>query len=127
MLSDYGTPSEMTIDCGDVQHSRLSRSVMSPAAIVAFSDQRKSFNPKRRAGRNVQIIVAVVLALCIGLYFWVDSRYPALVKKWHSGTAIKVKGAISFDALLPVDPQSPTLTRIEHTTVNWIWTNRIGM
>jgi uncharacterized membrane protein YraQ (UPF0718 family) len=50
-----------------------------------------------------------------------------LFKKFHSGPAIKVSGAISFDALLPVDNNAPLLTRIARTTVNWVWTNRIGM
>jgi uncharacterized membrane protein YraQ (UPF0718 family) len=80
-----------------------------------------------RGGLRAQIIVAVVLALGIGSYFWVDSRYPALLKKMHSGKAIKVAGAISFDALLPVTPEMPALARIARTTVNWTWTNRVGM
>jgi hypothetical protein len=82
---------------------------------------------KTGVARPAQIIFAVVLVLSLGFYFWVDSRYPSLVKKLHSGTAIKVRGSISFDELLPVDPKAPVLTRIERTTVNWIWTNRIGM
>jgi len=69
----------------------------------------------------------MVLALGIGSYFWIDSRYPALLKKMHAGTAIKVGGAISFDALLPVTPDMPVMTRIARTTVNWTWTNRVGM
>jgi uncharacterized membrane protein YraQ (UPF0718 family) len=80
-----------------------------------------------RSGLRAQIIVAVVLALGVGSYFWIDSRYPALLKKMHSGKAIKVAGAISFDALLPVTPDMPALTRVARTTANWTWTNRVGM
>jgi uncharacterized membrane protein YraQ (UPF0718 family) len=75
----------------------------------------------------VQTSVAALLGLGISLYFWIDSRYPALLKKLHTGKAIQVKGALSFDALMPVTPAMSLMTRISHTTVNWMWTNRIGM
>src|SRR5215471_2317875 len=80
-----------------------------------------------RSRYGVQIAVATLLALAMASYFWVDSRYPALVKKLHSGKAITVKGAISFDALLPVKPDMPLAARVGRTTVNWMWTNRVGM
>jgi len=83
--------------------------------------------PKGRTISIGQIAVVSLLALAMGLYFWVDSRYPALVKKLHAGHSVKVVGAISFDALLPVDPKMPVMTRIERTSVNWLYTNRIGM
>jgi uncharacterized membrane protein YraQ (UPF0718 family) len=75
----------------------------------------------------VQTSVALLLSLAIGLYFWTESRYPALLKKLHAGQAIHVTGVLSFDALLPVTPAMPAVTRIERTSVNWMWTNRIGM
>lgn len=74
-----------------------------------------------------QVAVAVVLTLAIALYFWVDSRYPSLLKKMHSGAGIHVAGALSFDAIMPVKPEMPLLTRVGRTTANWIYTNRIGM
>ena len=80
-----------------------------------------------RSGLRAQIVVALILVLGVGSYFWIDSRYPALLKKMHAGKTIKVGGAISFDALLPVTPDMPALTRIGRTTVNWTWTNRVGM
>jgi uncharacterized membrane protein YraQ (UPF0718 family) len=80
-----------------------------------------------RGGWRIQIAVALVLALGIGSYFWVDSRYPALLKKLHSGTSIKTAGALSFDAKLPVTADMPLAARIGRTTVNWLWTNRVGM
>ncbi len=80
-----------------------------------------------RASLRLQISIALILALGIASYFWIDSRYPALLKKLHTGTAIKTSGVLSFDAKLPVAPQMPVATRIERTTVNWMWTNRIGM
>jgi uncharacterized membrane protein YraQ (UPF0718 family) len=74
-----------------------------------------------------QSLVAATLGLGIGLYFWIDSRYPALLKKLHSGKGISLKGVLSFDALMPVTPAMSLMTRIGHTTVNWMWTNRLGM
>src|SRR5271169_479918 len=75
----------------------------------------------------VQVAVAALLALSMASYFWIDSRYPALIKKLHVGKSIRVTGAISFDALLPVNPSMPVVVRVGRTTVNWMWTNRIGM
>ena len=80
-----------------------------------------------RSGARVSIAIAVLLALGIGSYFWLDSRYPSLLKKLHSGTSIKTSGVLSFDAKMPVSSDMPLATRIERTTVNWMWTNRVGM
>jgi len=74
-----------------------------------------------------QTSIATFISLTIALYFWIDSRYPALLKKLHNGKGIQTKGALSFDALMPVTPAMSLMTRIGHTTVNWMWTNRIGM
>jgi uncharacterized membrane protein YraQ (UPF0718 family) len=63
----------------------------------------------------------------MALYFWTDSRYPALLKKLNSGKAVKVTAALTFDAKLPVSPDMPLATRVGRTTLNWMWANRIGM
>lgn len=76
---------------------------------------------------KLQITVAAVLALSMALYFWIDSRYPALLKKLNSGNSVKVVAALTFDAKLPVSPGMSLVTRIERTTLNWMWANRIGM
>jgi len=65
--------------------------------------------------------------LLIGGIFWVDSRYPSLLKKYHAGTHVKVVGAISFDALYQVDRTMPLGQRVWRTSINWLNTNRIGM
>ena len=69
--------------------------------------------------------LAVLLMAVIASVFWIDSRYPVLLKRLHSGRGIQTKGALSFDALMPVTPAMSRITRIGHTTMNW--TNRIGM
>ena len=95
------------------------------AASPSISDSVSADSPRTRW--VLQTYLAGALGLAIALYFWIDSRYPALLKKLHSGKGIQVKGALSFDALLPVTPAMSMMTRIGHTTVNWMWTNRIGM
>jgi len=80
-----------------------------------------------RSGLRLQVIVTVILALGMASYFWIDSRYPSLLKKLHSGKTIHTSGVLSFDALLPVTAEMPLATRIGRTSVNWMWTNRIGM
>jgi len=44
---------------------------------------------KRRA-------IAILLMAGIASFFWVDSRYPSLLKKYHAGAQIKVGGTLSF-------------------------------
>ncbi|HEY0760590.1 MAG TPA: permease [Acidisarcina sp.] len=65
--------------------------------------------------------------MTIALIFWSQQRYPALLKKMHSGTSIQVKGAISFDALLKTTSDMPAPERVFRTGVNWLYTNRFGM
>jgi uncharacterized membrane protein YraQ (UPF0718 family) len=80
-----------------------------------------------RSRRTVEAGFAGLLALAILLTFWSQQRYPALLKKLHAGSGVQVKGAISFDALLKVNPQMPLPERVARTSVNWLWTNRFGM
>ena len=61
------------------------------------------------------------------LLFWVDSRYPALMKRYNAGTQVKAVGALTFGAVYPVDRSMPYLTRVWRTTVNWLDANRVGM
>lgn len=75
----------------------------------------------------VQTLLASLLSIGIAIFFWIDSRYPSLLKKLHEGKSVHLSGTLSFDALMPVTPGMSMLTRIGHTSVNWIWTNRIGM
>lgn len=81
----------------------------------------------RRGARSVELVLAGMLALFIALTFWSEQRYPSLVKKLHAGAGLRVNGAISFDALLPVTPAMPMPERVGRTAVNWLWTNRFGM
>src|SRR5947209_7954411 len=79
------------------------------------------------ARRTLEITLASLVALSVVMMFWTQQRYPALLKKLHAGTSVKVAGAISFDALLKVSPDMPAAERIGRTSVNWLYTNRFGM
>jgi len=82
---------------------------------------------KGRKPIRLEALLAILLAVGIALIFWTQQRYPALEKKLHAGAGIQVRGAISFDALLPVKVEMPLWERVERTSVNWLWTNRFGM
>jgi uncharacterized membrane protein YraQ (UPF0718 family) len=69
----------------------------------------------------------VVLMVTIAAVFWVDSRYPALMKRYHAGTQVKATGALTFGTVYRVDPSMPYRERVWRTTVNWLDANRVGM
>jgi uncharacterized membrane protein YraQ (UPF0718 family) len=72
-------------------------------------------------------LIAIALMLGIAGFFWIDSRYPALLRKYHSGAHVKAFGAITFDALYPVDHAMPLTQRLWRTSLNWLAGNKIGM
>src|ERR1700723_1483439 len=86
-----------------------------------------SFSVSTPRRRLLEVSLAALIAFGAVLIFWSQQRYPALLKKLHAGTGVKVAGAISFDALLKVTPDMPAPTRIARTSVNWLYTNRFGM
>ncbi|HMK30550.1 MAG TPA: hypothetical protein VK473_12760 [Terriglobales bacterium] len=71
-------------------------------------------------------LTLAILTLAASI-FWIDSRYPALYKKFHQGPNVRVRGALTFDNVLPVNPAMPLPRRVALTTVNWLAANRIGM
>jgi len=71
--------------------------------------------------------LAVVLMVAIASVFWIDSRYPALLKRYHSGTQVKAAGALTFGVVYPVERNMPLGARVWRTTINWLDANRIGM
>jgi uncharacterized membrane protein YraQ (UPF0718 family) len=71
--------------------------------------------------------LAVSLMVVIAGTFWVDSRYPALLKRYHVGTQVKAAGALTFGTVYPVDRTMPLSIRVWRTSINWLDANRIGM
>lgn len=72
-------------------------------------------------------VIAIALMAGMASFFWVDSRYPSLLKKYHAGTQIKVAGSLSFDKVYAVDRTMPLATRVWKTSVNWLNTNCGGI
>jgi len=71
--------------------------------------------------------LAILLMVVIAGIFWVDSRYPALMKRYHAGTQLKAAGSLTFGQVYSVDRSMPLATRAWRTTVNWLDANRVGM
>src|SRR6266446_484726 len=80
-----------------------------------------------RAGTWRSRTLALLLMAVIATLFWVDSRYPALMKRYHAGTQVKAAGALTFGAVYQLDRTMPLRVRVWRTTVNWLDANRIGM
>ena len=83
--------------------------------------------PIAQAGAWRTRILTMILMAAIASIFWVDSRYPALMKRYNAGTQIKATGALTFGGVYTVDPSMPYTTRVWRTTVNWLDANRVGM
>src|SRR5882672_9650752 len=71
--------------------------------------------------------LTIILMAIIASIFWVDSRYPALLKRYHAGTQLKATGALTFGAVYQVDRAMPLSARVWRTTANWLDANRVGM
>jgi len=71
--------------------------------------------------------LAAILMVALVSVFWIDSRYPTLLKRYHSGTQVKAAGALTFGVVYPVERNMPLTTRVWRTTINWLDANRIGM
>lgn len=69
----------------------------------------------------------IILMVAISAVFWVDSRYPALMKRYHAGNQVKATGALTFGTVYRVDRSMSYLDRVWRTTVNWLDANRVGM
>ena len=54
--------------------------------------------------------IAIVLMMVIAATFWIDSRYPALMKRYHAGTQVKAAGALTFGQVYTVDRSMPLAT-----------------
>lgn len=87
-----------------------------------------SFNPSLATSKTWRSrALAIILMVAIAGIFWIDSRYPALLKRYHAGTKVTAAGALTFGAVYNVDRTMPLATRVWRTTVNWLDANRVGM
>jgi uncharacterized membrane protein YraQ (UPF0718 family) len=83
--------------------------------------------PVAQAGTWRSRALIIVLMVAIATVFWVDSRYPALLKRYYAGTQVKATGALTFGTVYRVDRSMSYPDRVWRTTVNWLDANRVGM
>lgn len=81
-------------------------------------------NNKRN--RIIIYFLHAFLILITILYFWTQSRYPALDNKMFMGTRNILTG-ISFDNIWDVSDSASYIERMAAGTVNWYYTNWKGM
>ena len=68
----------------------------------------------------------LLLATVIALYFWTQSRLPALDHKAQMGQRATIS-SLSFDVVIPAQADDPYLDRVYANSVNWCYTNWKGM
>ena len=73
-----------------------------------------------------QISLAVALMAFTALFFWTQSRFPALDTKAQMGQRTSIS-AIAFDVILPVSQEQPYIERVSKSAINWGYTNWKGM
>ncbi|MEL7690795.1 FG-GAP-like repeat-containing protein [Citromicrobium bathyomarinum] len=73
-----------------------------------------------------RIVLASILTLIVALYFWTQSRYPALDTKAMMGGDTPIAG-ISFDVIVEILPTDGWLWDVIGNTLNWAYTNWKGM
>ncbi len=74
-----------------------------------------------------RVVFSLILIAMMSVFFWTQSRYPALDDKALMSGAIQLEDPISFEAVLPITPDMPLWKRIAYSTVNWLDTNKKGM
>ena len=73
-----------------------------------------------------RLVLAALLTAVIALYFWTQSRYPALDQKAIMGGNTDMSG-IAFDQILEFAPNSGIVWEIIVNSANWMYTNWKGM
>ncbi|MCG8667865.1 MAG: FG-GAP-like repeat-containing protein [Pseudomonadales bacterium] len=73
-----------------------------------------------------QLSLAALLMTLIALFFWTQSRVPALDQKAQMGQRTTIS-SIAFDVVLPVSSDQPYLERVARSAANWAYTNWKGM
>ena len=71
-------------------------------------------------------LFSLALLVIISLFFWTQSRFPALDEKSQMGQRTSIS-ALAFDVLIPLTSEQNHLERIAYTSINWGYTNWKGM
>ena len=83
-----------------------------------------ALDPGRR--RDFRLPLVILLTALLALYFWTQSRYPALEEKALMGGDSPLSG-LAFDVAIEVLPGSDFLSTLWANTINWLVTNKKGM
>lgn len=114
-------PIEHTVDFGDLGGGGLGGSLS-----VQTSALHMDLPVSHASTWRSRALIIILMAAIAGI-FWVDSRYPALMKRYHAGSQIRASGSLTFGTVYKVDPSMPYFDRVWRTTVNWLDANRVGM
>jgi uncharacterized membrane protein YraQ (UPF0718 family) len=68
----------------------------------------------------------LILASVIAVFFWTQSRLPALDHKAQMGQRATIS-SLSFDVVMPVQADDSYVDRVVANSVNWCYTNWKGM
>ncbi len=80
--------------------------------------------PKRRLDYRLPLVILLISLLA--LFFWTQSRYPALEGKALMGGDAPLSG-LSFDTAVEAIPGSGFFLTLSANTINWLVTNQKGM
>lgn len=75
---------------------------------------------------DLRLVISGCALIALAVFFWTQSRYPALNEKAIMGGDTPMSG-LSFDIILDIFPNSPIWWEIIANIANWIFTNLKGM
>ncbi|MEO1925578.1 MAG: FG-GAP-like repeat-containing protein [Gammaproteobacteria bacterium] len=76
--------------------------------------------------QNKQLTAALLFTIVISAIFWSQSRIPALNEKAQMGLRTNF-GELAFEIILPVTQEQALLERVIKSSINWAYTNLVGM
>ncbi len=76
--------------------------------------------------QNKRTFAALMFTIIIAIVFWSQSRIPALNEKAQMGLRTNF-GELAFEIVLPVTQDQALLERVVRSSINWAYTNLIGM
>jgi uncharacterized membrane protein YraQ (UPF0718 family) len=76
--------------------------------------------------KNKRIIFSLLFTVIIAVVFWSQSRIPALNEKAQMGLRTNF-GELAFEIVLPVHSEQFFFERVIKSSINWAYTNLLGM
>jgi len=76
--------------------------------------------------KHKHVIILLLLTSFLTLFFWTQSRYPALNEKAAMTSETSISG-LAFNPVIRISPQDSTWQHIIYSSLNWAETNRQGM